>query len=93
MKTEVTFSHGVLNGNGTTPTGPYMDLEAGIEGEYAGSFSGYVDRRVSKLIEAAPELLAALKQARAWTAAIGDDTDWKYDQLDKLDAAIAKSVV
>lgn len=41
------------------------------------------------LIAAAPDLLARLKQTREWIAAIGDDTDWKHDQLDLIDADIA----
>lgn len=45
----------------------------------------------ARLIAAAPELLEALKQTRAWIDQIGDDSSWKWDQLALIDAAIVKA--
>lgn len=61
MTTEIKFVAGTLHNTRRTETGPYMDLEVAIDGKYAGEFTGYVNERVSKLIDAAPELLESLK--------------------------------
>lgn len=45
-------------------------------------------QEIERLKTANAGLLNSLSQARDWVAEIGDDSDWKLDQLDVLDAAI-----